>query len=91
MALRDQSCRLLAVGHELSGTGAPTSLLAILRFLRKTTRWDIRVLAVRGGPLHAAYAEQAPVWTYLLGRKPIAAAAANSVASRLSPSSPWLA
>lgn len=55
---------ILFLTHETTRTGAPLLLLALLRWLRRTTDLDLRVVTIRGGSLHAELAAVAPVVTF---------------------------
>lgn len=56
---------ILFIAHECSLTGAPISLLRLLRQLRSSTDYDIGVLALLDGPLLKDFEELCPVETVL--------------------------
>src|SRR5262245_39053126 len=53
--------KILFVGHEATRTGAPYVLLHLLRWLRKNTNIDCRLLLLRGGELEPEFAEVSQV------------------------------
>ena len=53
--------RLILVVHETDVGGAPHVLKQIALWLRNRTRFDVRIVALKGGNLRAAFAEVAPL------------------------------
>ncbi len=58
--------RILFITHAMDRTGAPMSLLALLRYFRRHTDWDMRILARRGGLIEPLFHDIAPVDAYLI-------------------------
>jgi glycosyltransferase involved in cell wall biosynthesis len=53
--------KMLFLTHDCCLAGAQRSFLHILRWCKANTDWDIRVLALGGGPLEQEYAALAPI------------------------------
>jgi glycosyltransferase involved in cell wall biosynthesis len=54
--------KILFIGHEASGTGAPRVLLYILRWLHENSDIELYLILLDGGPLLMQYHKVARVW-----------------------------
>ena len=55
--------KLLFISHEASRTGAPIVLLTFLKWLRKNTSHEIRIIMVRGGELSKEFNQCGKMFT----------------------------
>ncbi len=55
---------ILFIGHEATRTGAPKSLLQIIRWFKVNTSYNLKLLLLRGGELCEEYAQYATVLLY---------------------------
>ena len=53
---------ILFLGHEATRTGAPNSLLRIVRWIKSNTKYFPAILLLRGGPQLSEYENIAPSW-----------------------------
>lgn len=60
--IRNHSLKILFIGHDASGTGAPMVLLHILKWIHENTCIEAYLILLQGGPLLVRYQELAPVW-----------------------------
>jgi glycosyltransferase involved in cell wall biosynthesis len=86
-AIRDTTTQAVAtrkavfVVHDLNVGGAPILLANIARWFRDHTSYDVRIVAMTGGPLNALMQSIAP--TYVIGTKRVAENAAAVVREKL--------
>ena len=62
----DEKLRVLFITHGAYFTGAPISLLAIVRYIREHYDWDLRILVRKHGPLMDRHEALAPTEVFLL-------------------------
>src|SRR5262245_19401982 len=58
--------RVLFITHGAYFTGAPLSLLTIVRYIKQHRDWDLRILVRKAGPLMDRHEALAPTETFLL-------------------------
>jgi glycosyltransferase involved in cell wall biosynthesis len=58
--------RILFISHIADITGAPISLLILLKYFKQHYNWDFRILVRKNGPLMDKYREIAPTDLFLL-------------------------